>query len=167
MFLYYVIAKDLSNLDTLLASNKIQNQLGIRYDRTTIAVLDLYMAQLQDEDLRPDDATKLLVDRETLKGWFAQFESWFNAIKKAKVPRIGTNSSTKIALFISAASQVWGVPSKVTEDQWQLIQVLLTQGPAKIEDTIGLAYPITKGKWPGQRTQIDKTAEICRKIAER
>src|SRR5438445_2509310 len=49
--------------------------------------------------------------------------SRFNTIKQAKVPRIATNSSTKIALFIAAACQVWGTPNKVTEQQWQLVQI--------------------------------------------
>lgn len=164
MFLYYLISRDLANVETLLGSDKVQEQLGVRYDRTTISVLDLYVAQLQNETLNPASTPKLLADLETIKVWFAEFELWFNAIKQAKVPRIGTNSSTKIAFFIAAASVVWGTPDKVTEDEWQLAQIFLTQGPSKIEEAIGLPYPITKGKWPGQKTQIEKTKEVCHKI---
>ena len=83
------------------------------------------------------------------------------------MPRIATNSSTKISLFIAAACQVWGTPDKVTEEQWQLVQIFLTQGPSKIEEAIGLPYTITKGKWPGQKTQIEKTGEVCRIIAKK
>lgn len=165
MFLYYVISRDLANVGALLESYKVQEQLGVRYDRTTISVLDLYVAQLQNETLNPADSPKLLADLGTLKVWFAEFELWFNAIKQAKVPRIGTNSSTKIALFIAAASQVWRTPGNLTEDQWQLVQIFLTQGPSKIEASIGLPYPITKGKWPGQKTQIEKTIEVCQLVA--
>ena len=166
MFLYYVIARDLANVATLLASLKVQDQLSVRYDKTTISVLDLYVAQLQNEALDPD-APKILVDLNTLKAWFQEFELWFNTIKQAKVPRIATNSSTKIALFIAAACQVWGTPDKVTEEQWQLIQLFLTQGPSKIEEAIGIPYTITKGKWPGQKTQIEKTIEVCSIIARK
>jgi hypothetical protein len=165
MFLYYVIASDLEGVERLLASNNVQDKLGLRYDRTTVSVLDLYVAQLQNEALNPNDAPKLLVDLATMKNWFALFEIWFNIIKTAKVPRIATNSSTKIALFIAAASRVWTNPEDVTEKQWQLIQIFLTQGPGKIEEAVGLSYTITKGKWPGQKTQIEKAKEICQIIA--
>lgn len=166
MFLYYVIARDLKNVGTLLDSHRVQSSLGVRYDRTTTSVLDVYMAQLQRES-QDADAPKMLVALNDLKTWFSEFEVWFNVIKAAKVPRISTNSSTKIALFIAAAAQVWGTPNKVTEPQWELIQVFLTQGPRAIEDAIGMSYPIPKGKWPGQRAQIDKTVEVCQAIAKK
>jgi len=167
MFLYYVIAQDLKRVEELLASDALQSRLGLRYDKTTISVLDLYAAQLQHETLHPDDAPKLLPTLDVLKNWFTSFELWFNTIKQAKVPRIATNSSTKIALFMAAATQVWGTPDKVTENQWELIQIFLTQGPGAIERDIGLPYPITKGKWPGQKKQILATGEICQKIAQK
>ena len=167
MFLYYVIARDIANVETLLRSTKAQDGAGVRYDRTTISVLDLYLAQLQNESHGGSEAAGILAGLKTMKGWFVEFETWFNAIKTAKVPRISTNSSTKVALFIAAAIEVWGTPDKVTEPQWELIQVLLTQGPRAIEDAIGLSYPIPKGKWPGQRTQIAKTVEACQAIARK
>jgi hypothetical protein len=85
----------------------------------------------------------------------------------AKVPRIATNSATKIALFIAAGTQVWDSPDALSERQWEAVQLLLTQGPAKINEAINIAYPIAKGKWPGQRKQIETTVEICRAIAKR
>jgi hypothetical protein len=53
MFLYYVIARNVQKVDELLASDALQNRLGLRYDRTTISVLDLYAAQMQHETLHP------------------------------------------------------------------------------------------------------------------
>jgi len=152
MFLYYVVARDLENVEKLLASSKVQDQLSVRYDRTTISVLDLYVAQLQHESLKPGDSPKILVDVNGLEAWFQSFETWFNTIKKAKVPRIATNSSTTISLFIAAASQVWVTPDKVTEEQWELIQIFPTQGPSKIEDAIGL--PTRSQKESGQDKKL-------------
>ncbi len=165
MFIYYVIARDLQKVDKLLTNETLQSRLGLGYDRTTICVLDLYTAQLQHETLHPSDAPQLLPSLDTLKDWFACFELWFNMIKQAKVPRITTNSSTKIALFVAAAAQVWGTPEKIAENQWELIQIFLTQGPSAIERDIGHPYPISKGKWPGQKKQILATCEICQQIA--
>lgn len=166
MFLYYVIARDLKNVDALVESKKTQASLEVGYDKTTVSVLDLYTAQLQGEAQKSGHA-KLLADIGTLKTWFADFETWFNMLKMAKVPAIGTNSATKIAFFIAAAVEVWGDPAKVTEAQWELIQVFLTLGPTKIDSAIGIAYPIPKGKWPGQRAQIEKTVDICRAIQKK
>jgi hypothetical protein len=167
MFLYYLIARDVAKVDELLASEALQNRLGLRYDRTTISVLDLYAAQMQHETLHPEEAPKALPSLQTIREWFESFELWFNTIKQQKVPRIGTNSSTKIALFIAAATQVWKTPEKINEKQWELVQIFLTQGPSAIERDIGLAYPIAKGKWPGQKKQILATGEICQLIARR
>ena len=163
MFLYYVIARDLRGIGTLLASEKTHQNLGLRYNRTTVSVLDLYCAQMQYE-MKPG-AAKMLADLPTITRWFNDFENWFNVIKSAKVPRIPLNSSTKIAFFIAAAASEWNSPDRVTEPQWQLIQVFLTQGPGKIKEVLGMDYPIAKGKWPGQKNQIDQTFEICKKIA--
>lgn len=167
MFLYYVVARDLKAVEDLLASSKVQNAVGVKYDRTTTSVLDLVTAQLQHESEKKDEAPKLLASLETMKKWFDDFELWFNVIKQAKVPRIATNSSLKIALFIAAAVEVWGTPDKVKEYQWELIQIFLTQGPTKIQEAIGIFYPIPKGKWPGQKAQIEKTLEVCQAIAKK
>lgn len=166
MFLYYILARDIANVATLLDSAKAQDATGVRYDKTTISVLDLYLAQLQREDTT-DGAPRILADINTLKEWFDDFERWFNVIRAAKVPRVSTNSSTKLALFIAAAAEVWEQPDDISESQWELIQILLTQGPSKIETAVGLPYPIPKGKWPGQRAQIERTGEVCQAISKR
>jgi len=165
MFLYYLICRDLNNLERLLDSERAQRSLNVRYDRTTASVLDIYTAQLQYEDQYPNDAALMLAKLELLENWFADFELWFNEIKMAKIPRISAGSATKIALFIASAIDVWGTPDRLSEGQWELVQVLLTQGPARISEAIRLPYPIPKGKWPGQKKQIDATVEICREIS--
>ena len=164
MFLYYAMARDLAGLNTLLKSDQIQQSLGVHYDKTTVSVLDLYAAQLQAESLRAEHA-KLLSDMDTLRTWFGGFEEWFNVIKVAKVPSVPTNSSTKIAFFIAGAAQTWESPRQVTDSQWHLVHLFLTEGPGKIKEAIGLEYPITKGKWPRQQMQIEATFGICKAIA--
>lgn len=164
VFLYYVIARDLAQVNTLLGSAALHQTLKLKYDRTTISVLDLYCAQLQNEE--SSGAAKILVNLESMGSWFADFELWFNALKTEKVPKIPVNSSTKIAFFIAGAASVWGKPEKVTEAQWQKIHVLLTQGPGKIAELLGLALPTTRGKWPGQKAQIEGVLEICHKVSK-
>jgi hypothetical protein len=166
MFLYYVICKDIKNLQVLLASSKAQKSLSVKYDKTTASVLDIYTAQVQYEDQPSTDAAKMLVNLKTLRRWFEEFELWFNEIKMVKIPRIAANSATKIALFIAAATEVWGTPDELQENQWEAVQVFLTQGPRKIKAEIGVEYPIAKGKWPGQKKQIDATRTICQKISQ-
>jgi len=164
MFLYYVMARDLANTATLLGSTALQQSLKLKYDRTTISVLDLYCAQLQNEEV--PDAPKMLVTYEAMSAWFADFETWFNALKMEKVPKIPVNSSTKIAFFIAGAATAWEKPEMVNETQWQRIQVLLTQGPGKIKDILGVDIPTTRGKWPGQKSQVEGILNICQKIAK-
>jgi hypothetical protein len=164
MFLYYVIARDVANTSNLLGSTALHQSLKLKYDRSTISVLDLYCAQLQNEET--PNAPKMLATFAQVNTWFADFELWFTALKTEKVPKISVNSSTKIAFFIAGASAAWGSPEKVTERQWEKIQVLLTQGPGKISEILGLDFPVARGKWPGQKAQIDGVVEICQKISK-
>jgi len=164
MFLYYAMARDLAAVDTLLGSMNLHQSLRLKYDKTTISVLDLYCAQLQNEET-PSSA-KILATAEVLDQWFAEFEMWFNSLKMQNVPKIPVNSSTKIAFFIAAAASCWSDPSQVEELQWEKIQVLLTKGPGEILRILGLEFPTTRGKWPGQRTQIHSVMEICKMIAK-
>jgi hypothetical protein len=41
----------------------------------------------------------------------------------------------------------------------------VTQGPGKILEKLGFDFPTTRGKWPGQKAQIEGVLEICKKIA--
>ena len=40
------------------------------------------------------------------------------------------------------------------------------QWASSIKEKIGLSYPIPKGKWPGQKSQIKATFEVCQKIKQ-
>jgi hypothetical protein len=165
MFLYYVIARDLGAIQALLASDKTQQALKLKYDRTTVSVLDLYCAQAQQE-VKPNTAS-IVAGMDKLRLWFKDFEAWFNMIKSAKVPSVPANSSTKFAFFIAGAISCWESPMKVSEEQWELIQLFLTQGPAVIQDKLGKEFSSTRGKWPGQKKQIEQTLEICQTIAQK
>jgi hypothetical protein len=164
MFLYYVICRDVTNLETILSCKTTQNALKVRYNGTTACVLDMYMAQLECEDRNVTGGVKVLANLNTLQCWFDEFELWFNKIKMVRLTRITPNSATKIALFIASAIEVWGTPDKLQETQWEAVQVFLTEGPGAISAEIGVEYPIAKGKWPGQKKQIDATVMLCRKI---
>lgn len=163
MYLYYVISRDLTNVETLLTSTLLHQTLKLKYDRTTISVLDLYCAQLQNEETQ--NSAKVLSTFESMRSWFDDFELWFNALKTVKIPKIPVNSSTKIALFIAGAAVAWKTPDNVTEPQWEKIQILLTQGPGKIKEILGFELPTTRGKWPGQKSQIQELGAICQRIA--
>ncbi|HEY8096696.1 MAG TPA: DUF262 domain-containing protein [Methylobacter sp.] len=164
MFLYYVICRDIANFEMLLGSRNAERQLSIKYDGKTASVLDIYTAQLEYEDRNYTKGAKILANLNMLKGWFDEFELWFNEIKMVRVPQIAPNSATKIALFIASAIKVWGTPDKLRESQWELVQVFLTEGPTAISAEIGVSYPIAKGKWPSQKKQIDATVTLCQKI---
>jgi hypothetical protein len=163
MFLYYVLARDLKAVQTILDSEKVQQTLRLKYDRTTVSVLDLYCAQAQQE-LQPNSPaiTASLAD---LQKWFKEFEAWFNTVKLAKVPSVSVNSATKLSFFIAGATAYWQAPEKVTESQWEVIQFFLTQGPGQIKEKLGKEFSTTRGKWPGQLKQIEQTLDICKSIA--
>jgi hypothetical protein len=163
MFLYYVIARDLESVKTILNSEKAQQALRLQYDRTTTSVLDLYCAQAQHES-DPMSAA-IVANLEKLMTWFSDFEIWFNAIKSAKVPSVPVNSSTKLALFIAGATLAWKSPGDLTEAQWEKVQLFLTQGPNTIKEKLGKDFAATRGKWPGQMKQIEQTFSICQSIA--
>jgi hypothetical protein len=162
MFLYYVVARDRKRLEQLLSSEKAQQNLRLKNDGTTACVLDLYCAQLMYQSR--EGSTHLLVEIDELRNWFKDFEVWFNVLKQVKVPKLPLNSSTKIAFFIAAASELWRTPNTLSESQWERVQVFLTSGPSKILEVLGKKFPTSKGKWRGQYHQLQATYEICRLI---
>lgn len=163
MFLYYIIARDLENLNQLLNSSSALQALKLKNDRTTAAVLDIYCAQLQREE-SAQNAPQILARLDVMKEWFAEFERWFIDIKSHRIPSLPLNSSRKLAFFIAAAAQIFGVPDSLTEPQWELAQFFLTEGPGDINQKFSIDYPIAKGRWPGQKSQIEQTYKICEKI---
>lgn len=166
IFLYYLLAKDLANVDTLLRSSSLRQELKIKFDRTTASVLDLYCAQLQNEDQNPS-ALQALGTLADQKKWFDEFELWFNEIKERYVPGLPVSAARKLALFIAAAIDIFGTPSNVKDEQWELIQIFLTKGPAKIKEAIGVEYPRLSGRWEGQRKHIEKARMVCEEIKKK
>jgi hypothetical protein len=167
MFLYYAIARDPARVHVLLSDpERIQQTLAIRFDGTITTVLDIWCAQGQHESKKPEE-TAMIADRKTLEAWFLDFEKWFFALKTWKVPRMSVASSTKVALFIAAASMAWRGPELVTPTQWEDIEVFLTQTPTRIKQLLGIEYPLAKGRWTELKKQIDRTFEICRAIAHK
>src|SRR5581483_7017858 len=159
------IARDPARVHILLESETALRPLGVRYDGTTTTVLDVYCAQAHHES--SSNSPQIIADMDTWRSWFADFEVWFNAIKTWKVPKISVNSSTKIALFIAAATFSWKSPDEVSQSQWEDIDIFLTQGTAKVKQVLGIDYPIAKGKWTEHKRQIEKTFEVARTIARR
>lgn len=165
MFLYYIISRDLVNLSTLLDSHKQLQNLRLRYDKTTNSVLDLYCAQLQYES-KNQRAAMILAPLEHYKRWFEAFERWFSAIKISGGFSVPLQMSRKLAFFIAAADELLGDPQMLSAQAWESVQLFLTAGPREILNGLGVEYPSTRGKWPGQRLQIEKTYEICKVISD-
>jgi hypothetical protein len=171
MFLFYLVGRMLSpnrqtDVFAALLSKQAQSQLRLRYDKTTTSVLDLICAQMLHEDTSRT-AAQFLPTLEVLLNWFRDFELWFNNIVTSKIPgsAIPINAARKLAFYIAAASETWESPDALSDSQWQLTTTFLRKGPADIESTIGVKYPITKGKWPGQKTQIEATWEVVKQIS--
>lgn len=160
MFLWYLIASSAAAVDTLTASATAQKTAGVVCDGSTTSLLDLYCAQLQHEDTSAA-AARVLPDLAKMHSLFAQFEGWFNAIKKSYVPSINTNSATKIAFVLSRLPEIFSSPAEPTDRQWGRIQILLNDGPNKVQAALGQTYPQTRGKWKGQAKQMVAVRDLC------
>jgi hypothetical protein len=62
---------------------------------------------------------------------------------------------------------VWKRVEDVTDSQWEDVEILLTQGPAKAKQLTGIDFPVAKGKWSEHKRQIEATFEIVRAIARK
>jgi hypothetical protein len=164
MVLHYIMVRDVKAVETLLDSGAAQQRLKLKYDKTTTSVFDLYCAQAQAQSA--GTGAPIVADVQAVASWFSEFEIWFNTIKGSKIPRVPLNSATKVASFIAAATQTWGSVNDVSESQWENIQLFLMKGPADIQLHLGMEFSATRGKWPGQKKQIDQTFAICRKITQ-
>ena len=162
-FLFYIIARDLANLNTLLGNNKSLRALGLQAPRSTTSVLDIYCAHLQREE-RDSRSAQILASLDTMKAWFEDFQLWFNWMRNNGI-RPSSNSARKVALFIAGATSAWGTPDKIPEWQWEDVELVLTKGPRTISKELHVEYPEVRGRWPGQERQIDAIFKICQQIA--
>ena len=160
MFLWYLIASSAGPVDALTGSTSAQKAAGVVCDGSTTSLLNLYCAQLQHED-NATAAARVLPDISQMQSLFARFEQWFNAIKKSYVPSINTNSATKIAFVLSQTIEIFSSPAEPSNQQWGKIQILLNDGPTKVEAALGKTYPQTRGKWKGQAKQMIAIRELC------
>ncbi len=164
MFLWYLVASTTNSVEGLLSSGVTQNVAGVIADGSTASVLDLYTAQLKQEDTN-QNTVHFLPDLAKLKSLFATFELWFNTIRM-NVPSTNTNSATKFAFVLSRLPEIFSSPNEVTENQWTKLQILLNSGPTQIHELLGDTYPSARGKWKGQAKQIFAVRRLCDLIKE-
>lgn len=164
MFLWYVVSRDVSRLVELIENAKQRERLRMRWDNTAVSALDLYCSQAEFDE-RNGSGESGTATMERLIAWHADFELWFNAVKTEKVPRISIQNSTRIAMFLSAAAEVWGSPDNVKPEHWSKIQTLLVGKFSDIKLTFhDDSYPQLKSTWAAHLRLISVTKLLCGKI---
>lgn len=164
MFLWFLISKYIDNFDAILRNEGyLSSNLKTHFDGRTESAGDIFCAELQYEANNSKDH-RLLCDLSEMKTLFYSYSDlWFTAHNE--MPGVGVDKARKLA-FVLAALETNG--KKPTADQWNDIQGLLYR-PTETSNNMGIALPLSKGKWTGtkgQKEQIKAYFSIINKIMQ-
>lgn len=162
MFLWFLISKYLDQTDSILNnSDYLSSTLNTHFDGRSESAADIFCAELKHESMN-SGGVRLLCDINQIKNLFDNFSNWwFKA--HSEMPGIGVDKARKLAIILAAIETRNQVP---TQDQWDQITRLLLH-PTITAQQIGVALPLSKGKWTGpkgQKAQIKAYFEIVNRI---
>lgn len=165
MFLWYLVTKYRSILDTLLSSSDAMRHLTIGYRGSTEEALDIFCAQLQYTDIHggievfPTYSTGLIND-------FNDFSTWINAFLSSGIAGLSVDKYKQAALVIAALVELEISPTQLfnNEPAWaNIAQFIRTPRSAGVKLLPPDGYPEPKGRWgggKGQKAQCDSAIKI-------
>ena len=166
MFLWYLIGQHRDKVVDLLDNPKSVAELKLRFRGNTDEVLDIFCAQLKQEDSNLDKP-RLLPTLEKLKTeMFPHFATWWFDIRMQCGPSASVAKHRAIALLIPSLSRVFG-NDKPTETQWGFIGRFLKSSRDTARNVLKIDFPEPKGKWTSQRRQLEAFDKVAEEIAKR
>ena len=143
MFLWYLVCLDRNKLKDLLENPA---HLKIRFGGSTENALDIYCAQLKDQDLNKDETNNVSFFDEIKNRYFKEFAEWMEIILSKKLPGITVNKYKQLALFIAGAVELGISPEEVSDEQWILTGKFISSSRKVGKELLGGDnYPEPKG----------------------
>jgi len=170
MFLWYIVAKTCTALDTVLANKThLTKSLALSFRNSTEEVLDIVCAELKFEDQNPS-APRILPDATKLANeYFPEFQTWWMAMRMKCTAQVQVSRHRAVALLIPGLVSNFVSPDKVSDSQWGWIGKFVS-GSRATAGELGINFPESKGRWSGekgQRSQIHAYRQVATKIASK
>lgn len=165
MFLWYLICLERKKLDNLLKTPGGNQHLGIVFRGTTEEVLDIYCAQLKDQESPPENNNEFVSNLKVIsQEYFPPFAEWVKEILSHGLTGISVDTYKQLALFIAGAVELKVAPKNLSSNQWVLIGNFLRRPRQASKDILKVddGYPEPKGRWLGKRGQNEQ----CKKVVE-
>ena len=153
MFLWYLILRHRSQLDSLLSTPDAMKHLPLSFRGTTEEGLDIFCAQLQYTD-NHGGVNILPTYNNGLIEEFNGFSSWLEQILRRGLTGISVDKYKQMSLLIGAAVDLELDPETISDDTWDAIAEFIRTPRSSGDKWLGRGgYPEQKGRWGGQKGQ--------------
>jgi hypothetical protein len=166
MFLWYLIGHYRDKVVDLLGNEQALVELKIRFRGNTDEVLDIFCAQLKQEDSNSDKPRLFPTVDDLQKRMFPQFANWWFNIRMQCGPSASVAKHRAIALLIPPLSRVFGNKTP-TDTQWGFIARFLKSSRDTARNVLKIDFPEPKGKWSSQRKQLEAFDKVAEEIVKR
>lgn len=168
MFLWSLASAQVETLDALLKNEDALRKIDCRFNRAIDEALDAYCAQLRYQDTNTSTPPILMTLADMKDKFFPAFEQWFGMLLAEKAPSLAVGKNRLVAAVIGAAYRAGINPATLSEQSWTNI-VEFIRRPQPIAQKFGGEWPVSKGRWDGQRgykAQLEAAYTIIKKLVQ-
>jgi Protein of unknown function DUF262 len=167
-FLWSLVVAQVNQLNSIMTNQDALKKLNVGFNRDIDAALDAYSAQLRWQETHSSDPPALMTFDEMRDSFFPHFEHWIKKILGEKGVSLPVTKHRIVAAVIGASYRGQVDPARLNELQWSNI-VEFVRRPAEIAKTLGIDWPMSKGRWDGQKgysAQMEAAYKIIMKITQ-
>ncbi|MEJ0089586.1 MAG: hypothetical protein WDM80_07575 [Limisphaerales bacterium] len=168
MFLWSLAAAQVDTLDALLKNVDALRKIDCRFNRAIDEALDAYCAQLRYQDKDTSTPPILMGLADMKDKFFPAFEKWIGMLLAQKAPSLAVGKNRLVASVIGAAYRAGIDPTTLSEQSWTNV-VEFIRRPQPIAEKFGEQWPVSKGRWDGQRgykAQLEAAFIIIKKLVQ-
>jgi len=165
-FLWSLVSAQVDELDSILQNAAALQKLNVRFNRAIDEALDAYCAQLRWQDTNTSAPPPLMTFAEMRDKFFPHFEKWIDFLIGQKGTSLPVTKHRIVASLIGAAYKKQIDIAGFTEQQWTNV-VEFVRRPQDLAKKLGCEWPLSKGRWDGQRgyrAQMNAAHSIIAKI---
>jgi hypothetical protein len=162
MFLWALVAAQVSKLDTLLSNPGALSALKCRYNETVSEALDAYCAQTQYQDRNAEAPALLMTLQEMKTRFFPHFEKWIDFLLRRAGSSLPVTKHRIIACVIGAAYLSDIQPESLRDTSGTEIAGFI-RSPRDVAKNMSITWPESKGRWggpKGYRAQFEAATSI-------
>jgi hypothetical protein len=152
MFLWSLVTAQHNTMNDILNDNDVLRTLKVRFDRGIDEVLDVYCAQVQDQDKKKGSPAVLMAFEEMRDKYFPHFQAFISNLWSNGV-RLSIQKHRTAATVIGAAYKQKISGEKITKKKQRGYVVEFIRHASDRDgfskNSYGIDWPESKGRWDG------------------